>query len=82
VGFTGPTCHLTRLYKGLSRRLINAHYYPCSVHAEAVLASYNGTVRNLTRRAIATHDLASPGNRQAVGGPIGVVTDGSSEWLP
>ena len=55
------TCHLTRRYKGLSRRLILMPTYRCSVHAEVVLAftlSYNGPVRNLTRRAIETHDLS------------------------
>jgi hypothetical protein len=38
VDSTGLTCHLTRTYKGLSRRLILMPTYRCSVHAEVVLA--------------------------------------------
>jgi hypothetical protein len=64
------TCHLTRRYKGLSRRLILMPTYRCSVHAEVVLASYNGTGRNLTRR---DHDTRPRIGWESDGsdGPIG-----------
>lgn len=38
IDLTGLACHLTRTYKGLSRRLILMPTYRCSVHAEVVLA--------------------------------------------
>lgn len=38
MDLTGLACHLTRTYKGLSKRLILMPTYRCSVHAEEVLA--------------------------------------------